>query len=201
MEETLTQLGLEYSALFEVIAPSIYQPMLDGVNKSTDIRFPTVEASPATINLFDKAAKENFDAIKSIPQEHVENIRRTIRENVGDTEKLTKELNEVGSRTLRQSKNSALGLTRNLYQDVAVEKAKSTGAKVGTWIHSHGSKDPRHKHEEAHGHKFDLETLIFLDGPLKGKGAGMTDKDNTPVRPGQAYGCKCTFKIEVNFDD
>lgn len=203
LEETLTQLGLEYSTLFEIIAPSLFQPMLDGVNKSTDIRFPTVEPSVQTMNLFDQAAKENLESVKNIPKDYVERIRKAVRKAVretpGDTQALMSELSTIDGKTMRQAKNDALGLTRSLYQEVALQKAKSTGANVGTWIHSHGSKDPRHQHEEAHGHDFDLNTLIFLTGPLKGKGAGNTDHDNDPVKPGQAYGCKCTFRIKVDF--
>lgn len=199
MEETLNKLQVEYSALFEILAPTLFQPMIEGVDKSTDYWFPTVEPSVGTRNAFDKAYQENMEAVKHIPEDYFERIRTVIRENPGDTEKLTEELSSIGSKSLKQAKNSAIGLTRNLYQTVAVEKAKATGAKTGIWYHSHGSKEPRHQHEQCDGEEFDLETMIFLTGPLKGKGAGETDHDNKPVRPGEAYGCKCTFSVKVDF--
>lgn len=198
LEETLNKLAGEYSALFEVLAPTLYRPMLDGVEKSTD-RIFSVEATPETQALFDQAAKENLDAAKSIPQDHIERIRQSVRENPGDTQAVFDSLASIDGKSLRQAKNSAIGLTRALYQSVSVAKAKSTGATKGEWIHSHGSKDPRHQHEEANGHEFDLATGEFLTGPLKGKGAGYTDKDNERVLPGQAYGCKCTFRLIVDF--
>lgn len=199
LEETLTALSNEYSDLFKAAAPSMFMPMVDGVVKSTDKWFPSVEPTPETMNTFDTAIRENMESVTRIPQEHIERIRKAVRDNPGDTQKLVAELSEVGGRTLRQVKRDATGLTKSLYQKVAVEKAKATGATKGEWLHSHGAKNPRHQHELANGEEFDLNTGIFLTGPLKGKGAGMTDKDNKPVLPGQAYGCGCTFRLIIDF--
>lgn len=199
LEALLTKMSKQYSALFEAAAPAMFMPMIDGVQKSTDYWFPTVKATPETMNLFDTAVQENLKSVKSIPEDHIERIRTAVRDNPGDTQMLVTELSAATGRTMRQVKRSAVGLTNNLYQEVAVEKAKATGASVGIWIHSNGSKDPRHKHQEASGHEFDLNTMLFLTGPLKGKGAGMTDRDNIPVKPGEAYGCKCTFKLKIDF--
>lgn len=176
----------------------MFMPMVEGVDKSTDRWFPAIPMSPKTRGLFEDAIVENTQAITSIPKEHIDDIREAMRQT-GDLQVLTDALSQIDGRSLRQAKNSALGLTRQLYQGVAVSKALSTGATIGTWIHSAGSKDPRHQHEEANGHDFDLATGVFLTGPLKGKGAGNTDKDNDAVLPGQAYGCKCTFKLKIDF--
>ena len=199
LEETLSKLSREYSALFEAAAPAMFMPMIDGVASSVDRWFPAIEPTPETLNLFDNAARENLASVKSIPEEHIDRIRKVVRDNPGDTQKLVEELSTVTTRTMRQVERDATGLTKSLYQKVAVDKAVSTGATVGTWIHSNGAKDPRHQHELASGHDFDLKTGMFLTGPLKGKGAGMTDKDNKLVLPGQAYGCGCTFKLKIDF--
>lgn len=199
LEEILNKLQVEYSALFEILAPSLFQPMIDGVDKATERWFPTVEPTAATRNAFDQAYVDNMKAVKHIPEDYFDRIRETVRTNPGDTQALTTELSTIGAKSMRQAKNAAIGLTRDLYQTVAIEKAKSTGATIGIWHHSHGSKDPRHQHEQCDGEEFDLNTLLFLTGPLKGKGAGETDHDNKPVRPGEAYGCKCTFRLKIDF--
>lgn len=200
LEQTLNELSDDYVPLFESIAPSLFTPMLDGVNKAIT-RIFAIEPSEATQELFAKAAEENLAAARAIPVDMVERLRAIAKKNPGDTQALMAEFAEVEGKSLRQAKNSAIGLTRSIYQSAAVERAQSTGATEGEWIHSQGSKHPRHKHQACSGHRFDLATGKFLTGPQKGKGAGFTDSDNELVKPGEAYGCKCTFRIIPNFGE
>lgn len=174
--------------------------MLDGVDKNIT-RIFGVEPSEASQELFAKAAEENLQAARAIPTDLTMRLREVAKKNPGDTQALMSEFAEVEGKSLRQAKNSAIGLTRAVYQSAAVERAQSTGATKGEWIHSQGSKHPRHKHQLCSGHQFDLATGKFLTGPQKGKGAGNTDSDNDLVKPGEAYGCKCTFRIVIDFGE
>lgn len=186
-EETLNSLSAKYSRLFEAAAPAMFFPMLEGTEKELDRLF-TVTPSEATKEILKKSAELNTEAIKNIPIDHVERIRDSLIEHPGDLEKLTSILEEVDGKSERQARNVALGLTRKTYQDLALEKAQQTGATEGDWIHSHGSKVPRPRHLAFHGKRFKLAD-----------GAPVGDDGGNYVQPGEEYGCKCTFRIVIDF--
>ena len=185
-EETLNELQAEYSTLFEKAAPALFMPMLTGVDGATS-RLLGLQPSEATQVMLSTAAQENAELIRSIPDEHIERVRNIIVQNPGNLEAIVEGIKSAGDISDRRAKNIALDQTRKTYQDVAVQKAKSVGATEGVWIHSHGSKKPRKKHLAAHGKTFKLS-----------EGLPIGDQGQY-VMPSEEYGCKCTFKLKLDF--
>lgn len=185
-ETTLSELQAEYSKMFEKAAPAIFMPMLTGVDNATS-RLLGLQPSEETVSMLSTAAQNNAELISSIPDEHIERVRNIIVQNPGNLEAIMEGLQSAEGISERRARNIALDQTRKTYQDVAVQKAQSVGATEGIWIHSHGSKQPRKKHLAAHGKKFKLS-----------EGLPIGDQGQY-VMPSEEYGCKCTFKLVIDF--
>lgn len=185
-EKTLDELSAEYSLLFEKAAPAIFMPMLTGVDTATSrlLALPMSEESAAMLST---AAAENAELISSIPAEHTQRVKDIIIQNPGNLEAIMEGLRSAEDISERRARNIALDQTRKTYQDVAVKKAQSVGATEGIWIHSHASKKPRKKHLAAHGQTFKLS-----------EGLPIGDQGQY-VMPSEEYGCKCTFKLKLEF--
>lgn len=183
MADTVSQMSGEYSAMFKTAAPALFKLTLDDIDKSTS-RLLAIEPTEQTKLMLATAADENAQLVSSIPQEHFERVRRVLRENPGNMEAIVEAIKKTNAMSDRRAKNLALDQTRKTYQGVAIQKAQSAGASKGIWIHSKGSKKPRHRHLEYHGKEFDLAV-----------GAPVGDNGGNMVQPSEEPNCKCTFKL------
>lgn len=188
LEETTSQMATEYSSLFKTAAPALFKLTLDDIDKSTS-RLLAVQPTPETQTMLSKAADENARLVSSIPHDHFKRVRVVLRKYPGDLEKILQSIKRVSSMSDRKARNLALDQTRKTFQGVAIQKAKSSGASKGIWIHSKGSKKPRHLHLAYHGKEFDLD-----------KGAPVGDDGGNYVMPSEEPNCKCTFKLVFNLE-
>jgi len=204
IRQTLNELSDRFGALFEAAAPSMFGPMLDGVQKGTDQKFKNlgIGAPDDSVQIFYRqAATENAALIKSIPAEHVDKIRKAVEDSIsgqGSFNDILDRLKEVNGMTDRRAKLIALDQTRKTYQGAAINRAvAAAGGVSGTqpvraiWVHSHaggGDKQPRRRHLDYHGKEFDLR-----------KGAPVGDNGGNYVQPSEEVNCRCTFRLILDF--
>lgn len=193
LESKLTTLSNRYATLFRDYAPTMFNPVLEGADKSTQRQFTALKLDDAVNadvvkSYFRDAAQKNAQLISSLPSEHIERIRKAVAESPGDLSALKDILSDANGKLDRRSRNIALDQTRKAYNDTAMIKAKATGAEKGIWIHSHrGPKHSRPKHVKAHGEEFDLAVGL----PVGDHGQNVV--------PGEEINCHCTFKLKVDF--
>ncbi|MFQ0834191.1 hypothetical protein [Citrobacter gillenii] len=193
LDSKLTTLSGKYANLFRDYAPTMFSPVLDGADKSTQRQFTALKLDDAvnadTVRgYFRDAAQKNAQLISTLPTDHIERIRKAVAESPGDLSALKDILSDANGKLDRRSRNIALDQTRKAFIDTALAKAKSTGARRGIWIHSHrGPKHSRPKHVAVHGDEFDLE-----------EGLPVGDEGQNVV-PGEERHCHCTFKLVVDF--
>lgn len=193
LNSKLNSLSNRYTTLFRDYAPTMFAPVLEGADKSTQRQFTALNLddsinAEAVRGYFREAAQANSQLISTLPTEHIERIRKAVAESPGDMESLKGILSDANGKLDRRSRNIAMDQTRKAYNDTAVVKAKSTGATKGIWIHSHrGPNQSRPKHVKAHGKEFDLAVGL----PVGDEGQNVV--------PGEEINCHCTFKLVVNF--
>lgn len=201
--QTIDDLSQRFAALFDAAAPAMFGPMLDGVQKSTDRHFKQMGIGLPDDRqqiFYREAAAESTALIKSIPEEHIGKIRKAIEDSVsgqGTYNDILERLKEVNGMTDRRAKNIAIDQTRKTYQGAAIKQAVDATPRNkpvrAIWIHSHaggGDKNPRHRHLNYHGKEFDLR-----------KGAPVGDNGGNLVQPSEEPGCRCTFRLILDFED
>lgn len=193
LDSKLTTLSGKYANLFRDYAPTMFNPVLDGADKSTQRQFTALKLddavnADAVRGYFRDAAQKNAQLISTLPTDHIERIRKAVAESPGDLSALSDILSDANGKLDRRSRNIALDQTRKAYNDTAMMKAQATGATKGIWIHSHrGPAHSRPKHVKAHGEEFDLAVGL----PVGDSGQN--------VIPGEEINCRCTFKLVVDF--
>jgi tRNA(Glu) U13 pseudouridine synthase TruD len=87
------------------------------------------------------------------------------------------------NKTKKRAVKIAVQEMSRAHNDIVIQKALDAGLNKGIWIHSHSDKKPRPTHLKADGKEFDLSRGIY-------------DKaEGRYVKPGELYGCTCTFKV------
>lgn len=209
----LRNLEQYYSDFFSTHADSTLKPVMDSILKESKVNIEqaiganfVIDEMPGNVQqLVDQVYLANRQAVSGLPAAYFGKVREPVTDFVAGRagtglSDVISAVKEAGSYTDEKAHRESMDLVRNTFQNVAIERAKSTGATVGIWIHSYGKGgNPRHNHVVANGEEFDLNTGVFLTGPLKGTGAGYGDRDNERVLPGQAKYCHCTFKLKIDF--
>lgn len=193
LDTKLNSLSNRYATIFRDYAPTMFAPILEGSDKSTQRQFTALKLddavnAEAVRGYFRDAAQKNAMLISTLPTEHIERIRKAMADSPGDMQALKGVLTDANGKLDRRSKNLAMDQVRKTYNDTAMMKAQATGATKGIWIHSHrGPKHSRPRHVKAHGKEFDLAV---------GLPVGDSGQD---VIPGEEPNCRCTFKLVVDF--
>lgn len=193
LDERLNTLSAKYSNLFRDYAPSMFNPVLAGVDTSTQRQFTALNLDDAVNadvvkSYFRDAAKANAQLISTLPAEHIERIRKAVADSPGDIPAMKEILADANGKLDRRAHNLAMDQTRKAFTQTATLKAQSTGATKGIWIHSHrGPKHSRPKHVKANGEEFDLAVGL----PVGDKGQNVV--------PGEEINCHCTFKLVIDF--
>lgn len=209
----LKNLERYYSDFFEKHSDQVLKPVMDSMLKESKINIEqavpsniTIDEMPESVQqLADQAYQQNKEFVRSLPTTYFEKMRGPVTDYVagrnGATLKdIVSAVKTAGDFTTERAHREAMDLVRMTYQGVAVERAKSTGATRGIWIHAYGKGgNPRHRHIEVNGEEFDLVTGEILTGMHKGSGAGYGNDDPQKVLPGQPRYCHCTFKLKIDF--
>lgn len=142
----------------------------------------------------DAIIAENVALIRSIPEKYFTEVESMVFRSVakgGDRKQLADEIErEFGKRhgiTRRRAEFIARDQVRKATSALSNARQRAAGIKKGTWLHSGGGNQPRHKHVQANGKEFDLD-----------KGLPIGDKGQY-VLPGEEPGCGCTWKPVLPF--
>ena len=193
LDERLNTLSVKYSNIFREYAPSMFTPVLAGVDTSTQRQFTALKLGDAVNadviqGYFRDVSQANAQLISTLPVEHIERIRKAVADSPGDMTAMKDILADANGKLDRRANNIAMDQTRKAFNQTATLKAQSTGAQKGVWIHSHrGPKHSRPKHVKAHGEEFDLAI-----------GLPVGDHGQSVV-PGEEINCHCTFKLVIDF--
>jgi SPP1 gp7 family putative phage head morphogenesis protein len=153
-----------------------------------DVKLPEMPGNMKDI--FEATIQQNVGLIKSIGDQYLSQVNgivmRSITEgSAGIEEALQKEF----AVSKRRARLIAMDQTRKAYNTVNVERSRSLGITKGIWVHTAGSKEPRHRHKAYNGKEFDLA-----------KGAPVGN-NNEFVQPGQEINCRCTFIPVLEFGE
>jgi SPP1 gp7 family putative phage head morphogenesis protein len=159
---------------------------------SGEVTLKIADMTPALRTMFEASISENVDLIKSIPTQYLDKIKGAVNRSItgtGGIGPLMETIQKTGGVTERRARNIAIDQTRKAYQATNLERARASGIKKGTWIHTGGSKEPRPKHKAYNGKEFNLA-----------EGAPIGDKGQNVI-PGEEPFCRCTFCPVVDFED
>lgn len=154
----------------------------------------TLKVADMPRDMFEAAIANNVTLIKSIPERYLADVSGSVFRSITDPNgggigKLTEDLQKYEGISQRKAKMIAMQETRRAYQNVNIERTKAAGIKKGIWVHTGGTKEPRHKHKAFNGKEFDLA-----------KGAPIGDNDEY-VLPSQEINCRCSWIPIINFED
>lgn len=142
----------------------------------------------------DAIIAENVALIRSIPEKYFTEVESMVFRSIakgGDRKQLADEIErEFGKRhgiTRRRAEFIARDQVRKATSALSNARQQAAGIKKGIWLHSGGGNQPRHKHVQANGKKFDLD-----------KGLPIGDKGQY-VLPGEEPSCGCTWKPVLPF--
>lgn len=198
-------LSTRFERLYSQHAEVMARRMLDRVSEESrsammrslkklagEVTLKVADISPALRTMFEASISENVDLIKSIPAQYLDRVKGAVNRSItgtGGIGPLMDEIEKYDGMTKRRSRNIALDQTRRAYQAINVERAKASGVKKATWVHTGGSKEPRPKHKAFSGKVF-----------LLSEGAPIGDKGQNVI-PGEEIACRCTMVPIIDFED
>lgn len=203
LQSTIARLGERWRARIAVLAPQLARHFATAVTDRCDrtlahnlrkaglsVRFVMTQAMTDAL---DAVIGDNVAQIKSIPEQYLGQVELLVMQSVQrgrDLWSLSKDLTARYGVEKRRARR--LALRQNNLATTAMRTARelSEGYTEGDWLHSAGGKEPRHEHVAFSGKRFSLR-----DGHDFHNGEGR-------VRPGEPYGCRCTWRTVVpGFDD
>ena len=201
----LNLLSTRFERLYSQHAEVMARRMLDRVNEESrsammrslkklagEVTIKVADISPTLRTMFEASISENVDLIKSIPAQYLDRVKGAVNRSItgtGGIGPLMDEIKKYNGMTERRARNIAIDQTRKTYQTTNLERAKASGVKKGTWIHTGGSKEPRPLHKAYNGKVFNLA-----------EGAPIGDRGQNVI-PGEEPFCRCTFVPVVDFED
>jgi uncharacterized protein with gpF-like domain len=148
------------------------------------------KATPAMRDVLDATILQNVKLIKTIGQEHVNDVHRLVLASVqkgGDLATLRKEL--VDRYALSKKRANLIARHQNSLATSQFTRARQTelGIKKAIWMHSHAGAVPRRTHLDNDGKPFDVAK-------------GWFDPDKRVrkrIWPGELINCRCVSKAVI----
>jgi SPP1 gp7 family putative phage head morphogenesis protein len=140
----------------------------------------------AANDAFQAVVAENVGLIKSIAQEHLQDVQGILMRSVAsgrDLGTMTKELEARYAVTRRRATLIARDQNNKASAVITRVRQKEVGVTEAVWLHSHGGKHPRPSHVAADGKKYDIDKGMWIDGEW--------------ILPGQKINCRCLSKAVV----
>ena len=193
LQRTMRELERRWQKKFDEAAPDLAKAFADGVARRTtaniqrvlqDGGMPVVDfrMSQATRAVVQAAVAENTTLIKSIAQEHLQDVSGVVMRSVStgrDLETMSTELQarfdvpkKRAELIARHQNNAATAaITRSRMQEAGISRA--------IWKHSHGGREPRPEHQRWDGQEFNPATGMW------------SEVDGEWVWPGTPINCRC----------
>lgn len=195
LQDLLGRLGKQWQLRFDELAKSMAGYFAQSVQSRCDrtmaselrkagmsVRF---KMTPAMRDAFDAVRAENVSLIRSIGSQHFGRVESIVMQAVsrgGDLGLLTRQLVRQTGVTKRRASFIARDQSNKAMSSMRAVRETEAGLVEGVWMHSGGGKEPRATHKSFSGKRFKLS-----EGHDFGDGFGK-------VLPGQAIGCRCTWR-------
>ncbi|CAB5156644.1 Phage head morphogenesis domain [uncultured Caudovirales phage] len=141
-------------------------------------------------DIFEATIQQNVGLIKSVGDQYLSRVEGIVMRSITEGKAgIESDLQKEFDVSKRRARLIAMDQTRKAYNTVNVERSKSLGITKGIWVHTAGSKEPRHRHKDYNGKEFNL-----ADGAPVGN-------NNEFVQPGQEINCRCTFIPVLEFGE
>jgi SPP1 gp7 family putative phage head morphogenesis protein len=171
-------------------AKSLYssiKQMSGGLSLKTSVE------TQVTRDVLKLAVSENVDLIKSVGDQYLNKIKRSVYKSItsGDgLQTILKTINKTGEVTQRRAELIARDQTSKVYSQVNKVRMEKIGLKKFEWMHSGGGAHPREDHIKLDGKVFSFSNLPVIDSRTGGRGV-----------PGQAINCRCRAIPVFDFDN
>ena len=196
MRNAMKKLSARWQKNFDDIAQQLASRFGEQVMQNADVSLSNaLEKAGFTVpfkmtaemnNALQASIIENANLIRSIPAQHLTQVRTLVMQSVArgrDLSQLTDELQERYGVTRRRAALIARDQNNKATTVMQAARQKSIGITEGIWHHSHAGKVPRQSHLKADGERFDLSKGLFLDGEW--------------VMPGEEINCRCTWSAVI----
>ena len=143
--------------------------------QTTTLKGPIMDVWKATVN-------ENVALIKSIPQKYLNGVTQAVQRSIttgNGLQDLVPYLQKHKGITERRASFIAHDQTRKAFSSLNRARCRKLGVREGEWLHTSGSKEPRHTHIEMNGKRFDLSKGMW--DPAVGR----------YIFPAEEPGCRC----------
>jgi SPP1 gp7 family putative phage head morphogenesis protein len=150
-------------------------------------------STQVTKDVLKVAVAENVGLIKSIGDQYLDKIKRSVYKSIttGDgLQTIIKTINSTGEATQRRAELIAKDQTRKVYGQVNSARMQKIGLKKFEWMHSGGGAHPREEHVNMGGKVYSFSNLPVIDSRTGERGI-----------PGQAINCRCRMIPVFDFDD
>jgi len=166
--------------------------MLERILKESGmaIKFKT---SAAVNDVLQASIKENVSLIKSIAQQHLNEVEGLVMRSVQagrDVGGLAKELERRYEITKKRAKFIARDQNSKATASITRVRQHEAGITEAKWLHSHGGKEPRPNHVAMSGHVYKIAEGMW-DPDADGKGKGRY------IFPGELINCRCVSRAII----
>lgn len=198
LQATMARLGDRWVRRITALAPKMARHFATAVQDRCDrtlatnlrkaglsVRFRMTEAMRDAL---DAVIGDNVAQIKSVPERYLSQVESLVMQSVQqgrDVGTLSKELKNRYGVTKRRARGIALRQNNLATTAMRTARELSEGYTEGEWLHSAGGREPRPEHVAFSGKRFPLAR-----GHDFHNGEGL-------VRPGEPYGCRCTWGTVV----
>lgn len=195
LSDLMRRLGKHWQSRFDDLADSMADYFATAVQRRCELTLAAqlrkagmsvrFKMTAPMRDAFNAVRAENVSLIKSIGQQHLGKVEQLVMQSVSqgrDLGTLTRELQRQTGITKRRASRIALHQNNMATATMRAVREKEVGITEVVWLHSGGGKEPRESHKSFSGKRFLLsEGHDFDDGFGK-------------VLPGQAIGCRCTWR-------
>jgi SPP1 gp7 family putative phage head morphogenesis protein len=194
MRNAMKKLSARWQKNFDDIAQQLASRFGEQVMQNADVSLSNaLEKAGFTVpfkmtaelnNALQASIAENVNLIRSIPEQHLTQVRTLVMQSVArgrDLSQLTDDLQERYGITRRRAAFIALDQNNKATAVMQAARQESIGIDEGIWRHSHAGKHPRKSHVKANGKRFKLRKGMLIDGEY--------------IFPGQKPRCRCGWEI------
>lgn len=160
---------------------------------SGGLSLPTTTLQGPLMDVLNATVTENVGLIKSIASQYLDGVQGAVMRSItsgNGLQDLVPFLEKHEGITKRRARFIAYDQTRKAFNNLNKGRMQAVGLKEYEWLHSGGSKQPRHDHIEMSGNVYRFDDPPVIDKKTGERGI-----------PGQLPGCRCRMVPVISFDE
>lgn len=194
----------KFDKAFAVLSTPLSQQMIEGSEKASGasltlslreisggLTLPTRTFTPELKEVIKASINENVGLIKSIPSQYFDGVQGAVMRSIttgNGLQDLVPFLNKHKMITLERARLIARDQTSKAYANINKNRMIALGLREFEWLHTPGSRYPRHEHILMNGKIYSFDNLPVID--LRTGERGI---------PGQLIHCNCRMMPVVRF--